>query len=248
MRLFKKLNKRNKQLKIEINEIKLADFENARYEKKFVINELEKEEIENVVRLHPGLFSEIFYERQVNNLYLDSIGLRSFQEHLIGTAERLKIRIRWYGKMFGDLQKPVLEIKTKRNELANKLHFQLKPFNLDKNFSYSYLRKIFLASKLPNWLIEELKISQLVLLNCYKRKYFLSADKRFRLTLDTNIEFFKIKNHGNLFLENLKSDENILELKYNFKDFEHAEKICQNLPFRMMASSKFMYGIEGLEL
>lgn len=233
---------------MEINETKLIEFEKARYEKKFIISEISKEEIEYIIKLHPSLFSEIFYEREVNNIYFDSAGLRSFQEHLTGIAERLKIRIRWYGEMFGRIEKPILEVKAKINELGNKLLFQLKPFVFGGNFSYSDLRKIFLKSNLPKWLDEELKISLPVLLNCYKRKYFLSADKRFRLTLDTNMEFFKINPRGNLFLENLKSEENILELKYNFKNFEDAEKVCQNLPFRMMASSKFMHGVEWLEL
>jgi len=235
-------------MKNKIDEIRLIDFEKSRYEKKFVIYEISKEEIEYIIKLHPSLFSEIFYERQVNNIYLDSMNLRCFQEHLNGTAERLKIRIRWYGEMFGKIKNPVLEVKAKKNELGSKLHFQLKSFSLCEDFSFDELKKVFSSSDLPSWLIEELKISQPVLLNCYKRKYFLSADKKFRLTLDTDLEFFRIKKFGNLFLEKINSNEKILELKYNLNNFEEAEKICQHLPFRIMALSKFVSGVELLEL
>src|SRR3989344_3124712 len=207
-----------------------------------------KKEIELIIKENPSMFSEIFYERRVNNIYLDSLGMRSFFEHISGFDERLKIRIRWYGKMFGFIEKPELEIKVKKNEFGNKIRFPLKPFSLDKNFSFSELKKVFFQSNLPRWIEEELRLSFPILLNSYKRKYFQSQDKKFRLTLDSELEFFKIKNLRNLFLEKTNVDENVLELKYDIKNFEEAERVCQGFPFRSNAYSKFISGVSLLEL
>src|SRR3989344_3443329 len=147
------------KVKLEFNEVNLIDLEKARYEKKFIIP-LDKKEIELIIKENPSMFSEIFYERRVNNIYLDSLGMRSFFEHISGFDERLKIRIRWYGKMFGFIEKPELEIKVKKNEFGNKIRFPLKPFSLDKNFSFSELKKVFFQSNLPRWIEEELRLSK----------------------------------------------------------------------------------------
>jgi len=87
-----------------------------RYEKKFIIDQLCHQEIEQLIKHNPAMFSEIFYERRVNNLYLDSLDFTNYNENLSGITERLKIRIRWYGKVFGVIKKPTLELKIKKTE------------------------------------------------------------------------------------------------------------------------------------
>jgi hypothetical protein len=48
-------------------------FGKARYERKFVISNLDIHEIEQVVKLNPKMFFEIFHKRRVNNIYLYSV-------------------------------------------------------------------------------------------------------------------------------------------------------------------------------
>ena len=222
---------------------------NLRHEIKFS-SELEDYEIESIIKNHPAMFFETFYQRQVNNIYLDSVCLENYDNHVSGVCRRFKIRIRWYGKLIGFIKKPELEIKIKNDKEGKKLSFPLKPFVLDKNFSSKYLEKdIFAKSKLPKWLIEQLKFCFPVLANSFKRKYFLSADKKYRLTLDTDLEFFKIENKNNLFLEKIKQDNfNILELKYSPSDYKSANCITEHLPFRLTAFSKYVSGINVLEV
>ena len=43
-----------------------------RYERKFLIQDATRSEVERSIKLHPALFSEIFHERSVNNIYFDS--------------------------------------------------------------------------------------------------------------------------------------------------------------------------------
>jgi len=225
----------------------LKDF---RYERKFVISELNKFEIEHLIKYHPAMFSEIFYERNVNNIYFDSENLKNYYANLSGDSQRLKIRIRWYGKLFGLIKNPILELKIKENELGRKLSFPLKNFILDKNFSLEFLQKEVLEkSNLSKWLIEKLRIEQPILLNTYKRKYFISADKNYRITLDEDLVFFKIRNKNNLFNEKITfKSANVLELKYSCESSNKAETITNYFPFRLSSISKYASGIDLLNI
>lgn len=228
---------------------KMQEIKDLRYERKFVISNLDLSEILFLIKHNPAMFSEIFYQRRVNNIYLDSIGLDNYHENLAGSGQRIKIRIRWYGKVFGLIKKPVLELKIKNNELGDKKSFPLKPFVLDKKFSLDLLQKVFSKSNLPAWLIEELKFHSPTLLNSYKRRYFQSANKKYRLTLDEDLIFFKIKNKNNLFNEKLKENgKSVLEIKYSSKDYKNMQNITQFIPFRLIANSKYVCGIDLLEL
>ena len=87
------------------------NFEDGRYERKFVIRELDVEGVEQIIKSHPSLFSEIFHERVVNNIYFDSWNMGSYSDNIEGNPQRLKIRIRWYGELFELIKKQVLELK-----------------------------------------------------------------------------------------------------------------------------------------
>ena len=228
--------------------ISSLDFENARYERKFLISNLDLREVESVIKFNPFIFSEIFYKRRVNNIYLDSLDFENYMDNIQGNSDRVKIRIRWYGEMFGLIEKPVLEIKIKQNKLGEKRRFPLKPFVLDKRVSNDFLqKKVFNKSNLPAWLIETLKLYKVSLLNSYKRRYFISRDKQYRITLDEDLIFFKIGNRNNSFKEKILDKKNtILELKYNRKNDWKASQITQYFPFRMTKSSKYVYGLELL--
>jgi len=228
--------------------IDLLNFGDGRYEKKFVIQELDSKEIEQIIRNHPAIFSEIFYPRVVNNIYLDSLNMKNYFDHTAGSSQRLKVRIRWYGATFGLIKKPVLEIKIKSHELGKKVLFKLKSLKLDEKFSASLLHKdIFPNSNLPNFLVEELQSLYPALLNCYTRSYFISADKLYRITLDTDLRFFEIGSSNNIFFEEkIINQIKILELKYPRSEENFSDRITQHLPFRLSANSKYMKGIDML--
>ena len=96
-----------------------------RYERKFLIRDLSVQEIETIIKLHPNFFSEIYYQRNVNNIYFDSLELESYQDNVTGSAQRVKTRIRWYGELFGLIEKPVLELKIKSGFLGRKESFHI---------------------------------------------------------------------------------------------------------------------------
>ena len=131
-----------------------------------------------------------------------------------------------------------------------KLSFPLKSFVFDKKFSSEILKKeIFEESNLPGWLKETLKLTNPSLLNCYKRKYFLSCNKKYRATLDHDLVFFLIKDKNNFFGQKIKDIQNvILEIKYNGKEDKQISHITQSFPFRLTKNSKYVSGIDMLHL
>src|SRR3972149_9333367 len=143
--------------------------EKLRYERKFPVWGMETQDLEFLIKLNPFAFSETFYERKINSIYLDSMDLKNYQDNLGGATERLKLRIRWYGELFGLIKDPRLEIKFKMGLVSKKISFKLKSFVLDRNFSLEYLhKKIFQESELPAWVVEMLKLSKPVILTSYK--------------------------------------------------------------------------------
>jgi SPX domain protein involved in polyphosphate accumulation len=231
---------------INLNDLK---FEDARCEKKFVICDLDMYETENLIKFHPLSFSEIFEERIVNNIYLDSVDLKNYRDNLAGVSDRLKIRIRWYGKLSEEIKDPVLELKFKHNELGWKHSFRLIDFTLNNDFTSEFmLNDIFLKSDVPKWLLDKLKLFVPTLLNSYNRKYFISSDGKFRVTLDDDQRYFGIGGKNNSFLKKfIENEEIVFELKCSNLDYHNADPITQHFPFRLSANSKYVRGINLLD-
>ena len=217
----------------------MNDIEKYRYERKFVINATRSSVIELELKLHPALFSEIFEERKVNNIYLDTLNFENYSDNLNGNSGRKKIRVRWYGDLFGEINKPVLEIKKKQGSLGSKEMYKLKMLNFEKNFRIDILKDIFLTSDLPGNILLELKSIYPTLLNQYTRKYFLSKDKKIRLTLDKNMRYYNLHN-----MQEFKEDNIVLEIKYNYEDHLRFNRVPDHLKYRIAKNSKYINGIE----
>ena len=106
-----------------------------RYERKFIISQLDRYRVETLIKDHPAMFSEIFHERSVNNIYFDSLSMHSHYNNKCGTSQRMKVRIRWYNDFFPNISNPILEFKVKNNLLGTKFSYPLKAFNFDNNFT-----------------------------------------------------------------------------------------------------------------
>ncbi|MCK4752350.1 MAG: VTC domain-containing protein [Planctomycetes bacterium] len=220
---------------------------NYRYERKFFISELTRQEIESLIKLHPALFSEIYPPRYVNNIYFDSFDMKNYFDNIDGAADRVKVRIRWYGDLFGLTEKPMLELKIKRALLGTKKFYPLKPFNLDGDFGFETLVQVFKDSAIPEALRLQLILLKPVLLNRYSRWYYRSADSDYRLTVDSDMEFYEINVHSNTYLHRHKDHNHlVLELKYEQNKDHGAHNIAGFFPFRMTKNSKYLNGIESL--
>jgi len=217
-----------------------------RYERKFVIQEMSRQEVESIVLLHPAMFRKIYHERQVNNIYFDTFGMSNYLHNVVGNSQRVKVRIRWYGDMFGHIGKPVLEIKLKSGYLGSKISFPLEPFEMNGSLSIGEMRGLFQRSEhVPEAVRESLITLDFALLNSYVRAYFLSGNTNFRITIDSSLEYISIIPIRNTYMDkSLDHNTTILELKYAREYDEDAESITNCFPFRVSKSSKYINGVD----
>jgi len=220
-----------------------------RYERKFVSANLSKYEVESIIKLHPAIFSEVYPQRFINNIYLDTSQLSGYFDNEDGVNKRVKTRIRWYHDLFGTIADPCLELKIKNGYLGGKLRTPLQSFYLGKNCSMEVLQNVFATSNLSSLLREQLKSMSLTLLNRYARKYFESADHKFRITIDFDLEYFRVNDLCNSFTRRLMDTQKVIvELKYGKTDDDQARSVTNHLPFRLTKSSKYVTGIQSLRL
>jgi hypothetical protein len=218
-----------------------------RYERKFLVDALSSQELEEVVLLHPAIFRPVYSERFVNNIYFDNLDFVSYYQSLEGVAQRKKVRIRWYGDLNDSKKKPVLEIKKKSGYIGKKEIYSLSGFEFEDFFSG--FKMLGLDNKVSSSIIlkKYLYLLEAKLINRYSRKYFLSADGCYRITLDSNIQFFPVTPFFSaLFKGTTCEPYSVLELKYNHVRDDEASKITNYLPFRLTKSSKYVSGIYKL--
>jgi hypothetical protein len=222
---------------------------NYRYERKFTVpDEFSLKTVEQFIKRNTALFREVFHLRQVNNIYFDTAGYNDYFDNVLGVSDRKKIRIRWYGDTFGSIKKPVLEVKIKKGIVGDKWSYKLEPFVLDNNFDSTKIQNVFKNSKLPLPILESVKMVTPTLLNSYSRRYFLSADNKFRVTLDYKLLYHKIDKRFNNFNFAPASDENkIVELKYGLLDDDKSYAVSTQFPFRLNKNSKYVNGINTIK-
>ena len=134
--------------------------------------------------------------------------------------------MRWYGETLGYIKKPVLEHKIKQGFLGRKEHFHLPAFYLDQEYGYFEFIKALENIELPKQLQLELKCLQPKLFNSYKRRYYLSADRRFRLTIDTDLKFASPNVNDRKFSWlRLQGRQVVVELKYSSSDKDDEEEL-----------------------
>jgi len=123
----------------------------ARYERKFMIDAMTYQSVEQQIRIHPAAFSPIYHPRYINNIYMDTNEFDFYYDNVSGKSSRRKARVRWYGDIHGFIEKPVLEFKIREGMLGNKISFLLKPFHFDESFSFDQLVHVFRNSGIPLW-------------------------------------------------------------------------------------------------
>lgn len=221
--------------------------EKYRFERKFLVPEMNTAELEMVIKVNSSFFREVYYQRQINNIYYDFPSLENYWANVDGQSHRTKVRIRWYGDTFGRVENPVLEFKIKKGLLGLKPSYKLKPFSINEDFQADQLPPLLLTSDLPEHIKIGLGELTPTLINRYKRRYFVSANGKLRLTLDWDMEFFAVKKNKETPVRSVLLPYSLLELKYSFEDNLVAQKVSQEFPFRMTKNSKYVEGIDHLK-
>ena len=189
------------------------------------------------IRLHPEGFRTANPSRIVNNIYLDTIELRSLNANLSSLSNKQKLRIRWYGE---DTGRPVLELKYKQNWLGRKRRFNL-PKSLDLSKSWSQILADVRANVPTSWqhLLE--KMNQPTLINLYHREYYATLDGEIRVTLDYSQ---KVYNQRFTLRPNLRhclpvEELLVIELKGASSQSIRLQQACSDFPICLSRNSRY---------
>lgn len=220
-----------------------------RYERKFIASGISRYEVETLVKLHPANFVESHQQRYVNSLYLDSASLQNYLDNVDGQNERVKIRIRWYGSLFGLIEKPVLELKLKRGSIGKKEIFRLRPLELDSSLGFNAVKRVLRDSEVTDRIEVDVLAAVPSLISRYQRQYFVSMDREFRITIDSQLVFYRFASSNNSFLQRSADYVNtVVELKYGLGAAQRADFITNHFPLRLTKNSKYVGGIDRLYL
>lgn len=215
-----------------------------RFERKIIIDSHSYDDL--IYMFKARGFSELFPERNICNLYLDDLNHSAYFDNILGNSKRLKHRIRWYGNLFGTVQKITLEQKIKRGNVGVKNNFKVeKEFDFLQTLNFSRL------TKLVRHLLGDLRDKILVdilypaSINTYTRAYYSDALKRFRITFDKDIKYYAFQNSIKL----AKKDPRVIvEIKYNNENDLLASQILEFFNFRLGKNSKYVNGVECIKL
>ncbi len=220
-----------------------------RYEKKYVISSLNENKFYFCLKKHPLIFQKSYSDRFINNIYFDTPALDFYWDNVNGLSKRIKVRIRWYGNTYGLIKNPILEFKIKNNNLGKKFFIKLNNITIDYNLNIEKIYEEFNGLKISPLIKKYLLKLRMSLMNGYNRKYYISNNKKFRITYDYGLQFLLIKNYNNNFNNILKSsNRRIFEIKYDKIMDKDASNISNHFPFRITKSSKYVFGIDKLRI
>lgn len=205
-----------------------------RYERKYRIQNLSFESVNQELIWHPAGFRAQFSDRRVHSIYFDDASFELAQATLSGVSNRCKYRIRWYGENAQTVKQPIFESKIKKNKLGYKEFKPLPPLKLENDF------RLFCDQNIPN----DLAIFPVVYIS-YLRTYLLSFDHKVRVTIDRSIQCKAIENYR-LNATLIADDVIVLEFKYEQEHAQEAEDMMAALPFRLGKNSKYVNAIQSL--
>jgi hypothetical protein len=133
--------------------------------------------------------------------------------------------------------------------LGRKEYHPLKAFTIGEKAGGGDLLGMIGQTALPPRVRHYMRSLLPRLANSYTRKYYLSADKRFRLTVDTDIRFFQLGFfHPNFKGQYLDDQSIVVELKYSSSDKDDldAGEVTNNFPFRVTKNSKYVGGVDRI--
>ena len=215
---------------------------NLRYERKYWLDTDKSLIFKNILK--DKQFNEIYKKRRVMSLYFDTLNFKFFKENIEGIGNRIKPRLRWYHDIQENKLNKIdvrLEIKKKRGFVGNKLNYKIGKY---KNI-YELIKSI-------NQFDFQEKISNIVniqvfpiLITSYDREYYLSKDKLFRSTIDTNLKVSSVKNISH----KIPMFKDIMELKYDLTNDNNFRNkfISSNFKLRHQKFSKYVVGILNLK-
>ena len=214
-----------------------------RYERKFIIPASFNNLFKNFLFENENQFKKLYSPRIVNSIYYDTHNLKLAFMNLKGDKNRMKIRLRHYGD--NKIDKPSLEIKKRNGNLGNKIiYYEIK---FQNNLLRESLNTLLELNKINDYLgIEPITYFPNIMIS-YKRSYFLSDCKKFRLTYDENISYNSVELDSYNKLDfPILGNNNILEIKYEVETDYYKLPIFSKIPITLSRNSKYISGLQTL--
>ncbi len=220
--------------------------DDLRYEIKFVVPRPETYRMHGWLKARAEGFREAYPPRHVNNVYFDNFDLATYDENLSGVSERTKIRLRWYGS-----DKPVLdgrlELKKKKNRLGWKTTYPVRglPFI---GRSWRQIGRD-LRDRLPMEAQRWLDLHpEPVIINRYRREYYVSRDGQIRITMDTGLAVLdqRMTRSPNRTARTNLPDVMIVEAKTADRNFRALGHVVSDIPVRVSRFSKYVTGLQTI--
>jgi len=158
-------------------------------------------------------------------------------------SQRAKVRFRWYGQTDAP-ERGALEVKRRRDHVGWKDTYPVRALPLANRkwleIQRSLRSQLGAAGKL--WFDAH---PQAVLINRYRRRYFISGDERVRLTLDWDQRVFDQRRSStpNFEYESNTADSLVVEFKFATRDYQRANRAIQGIPLRLSRNSKYAGGV-----
>lgn len=230
---------------MESTSVQYTLLENFRYERKFRPESMSLAQVKNEVFVSKAFFRNIYKPRYVNNLYFDTPEFDCYYDNIGGKSQRKKYRIRWYGDKTGLISGAILEIKIKDAYRGTKTSCFLPDFYLNNEISNTFFKDLIRKSEAPQGVMDEFLGLELKLMNRYKREYYRDLSGHFRLTIDSEIEYTRLRDNLNSLSDTFIDNGVIVEIKYDEEHNETAASVINTMPFRMTRNSKYVDGIAG---
>ena len=173
-----------------------------RIEKKFVLGKFKDDFLKKFLLING--FTKQYPDRKISSIYLDTSNYDFARDNINGVSERKKIRFRWYNN---DTKKIFFEEKNKKNFLVWKNVKEIKLLNGEKEL-IKKLKEFFFSIKFKNNHNFNFKF---ILKTDYQRTYWISDDKKFRATIDTEINASSLEN----FFKPIYLPDTVLEFKFS---------------------------------
>jgi hypothetical protein len=217
-----------------------------RLELKFVTKNYNYDLINNWLKFHSSNFKREHKNRIINNIYFDTFSLTSLDENIKEHNKRFKIRYRWFNN-FNNSKNGSVEIKSKHNIYGWKNKFPIKKLNISENKSWKEIKKKLLDNVPENVKIILQNYSVPIIINQYLREYFVSSDKKFRITIDRNQKNFSQINRlkPNLSKNSELFNNIVLEVKFYKEEENKIKNLLSDIPIKYSKNSKYINGFRS---
>lgn len=202
------------------------------------------------VRVNPAAFRVAYPTRWVNSLYFDTFGFDTYNDHIESEAERRKLRFRWYGEEL-ERAEGQLELKAKRERIGWKLVQPVRRvFDLRTCDWFDFRRELSdcTCQAEDKTFDELLRVSTPLVINRYKRDYYVSADEHVRLTLDYQIIAYSqyLTPRPNLSFAQPKDEMMLIEFKCEVPYARQLADVLAGFPLRVNRYSKYVAAMDDM--